>query len=203
MVLLCWEVSALYLDTAIEPWPDLYRNARVPLVQRTSYALREALRESLRESVPEQTCTTALVAHGANPGLVFHFMKYALLSLATNILGRTASPHERADWAALVETLGVKVIHITERDTQAAAAIRSSGEFVNTWLRALSTKPASPRSSVGVHTNARCHLMGAAIMAAEAVCSWRDREAPLWCGVGRQSPDHITASCSATLNQSR
>jgi homospermidine synthase len=37
------------------------------------------------------------------------------------------------DWARLAGTLGVKVIHIAERDTQTADQANKSGEFVNTW----------------------------------------------------------------------
>ena len=39
----------------------------------------------------------------------------------------------RGDWAHLAQRLGVKVIHIAERDTQVAAMPKEPGEFVNTW----------------------------------------------------------------------
>ena len=42
-------------------------------------------------------------------------------------------PSDRAGWAALAATLGVKAIHIAERDTQVADEPKRPGEFVNTW----------------------------------------------------------------------
>src|SRR5690606_25354852 len=39
----------------------------------------------------------------------------------------------RDGWAKLMMTLGVKVIHVAERDTQTAMQPKQVGEFVNTW----------------------------------------------------------------------
>ena len=76
---------------------------------------------------------TVVVTHGANPGLVSHFVKQALLDLGADAgLGATA-PATRAEWAALASRLGVKAIHIAERDTQVAMIPKEPGEFVNTW----------------------------------------------------------------------
>jgi homospermidine synthase len=36
-------------------------------------------------------------------------------------------------WAAIAQRLGIKVIHIAERDTQVSDASKQPGEFVNTW----------------------------------------------------------------------
>ena len=74
-----------------------------------------------------------MVAHGANPGLVSHFVKQALLNLAADTGVETAVPANRTGWGALAKSLGVKVIHIAERDTQVANIAKQRGEFVNTW----------------------------------------------------------------------
>jgi homospermidine synthase len=42
-------------------------------------------------------------------------------------------PQSRTEWAQLAQALGVKGVHITERDTQRAAVPRRTGEFVGTW----------------------------------------------------------------------
>ena len=48
--------------------------------------------------------------------------------------GRVASePKTKAEWGALAQKLGVKGIHIAERDTQRARTPKSRGVFVNTW----------------------------------------------------------------------
>ena len=79
LIELCQEIGALYLDTCIEPWPGGYTDPSLSMSQRTNYALRETARALRR---PGQGDPTALVAHGANPGMVSHFVKQALVNLA-------------------------------------------------------------------------------------------------------------------------
>ncbi len=75
-----------------------------------------------------------MVTHGANPGLVSHFVKQALVNIARDTGVDAAIPRDRAGWGALAYQLGVKVIHIAERDTQIAGLNpKRPGEFVNTW----------------------------------------------------------------------
>ena len=74
-----------------------------------------------------------MLTHGANPGLVSHLVKQALLNIASDTGVETAEPGTRADWAALAHKLGVKVIHIAERDTQVGERQKETNEFVNTW----------------------------------------------------------------------
>jgi len=129
LIELCRTKGALYLDTCIEPWPGGYTDPDLSPSLRSNYALREnAL--ALRAKSPGGP--TAVVTHGANPGLVQHFVKVALLDLAEEA-GLKAEPKTREQWAALAAELGVKVIHIAERDTQLARIPKSPGEFVNTW----------------------------------------------------------------------
>jgi homospermidine synthase len=64
---------------------------------------------------------------------VSHFVKQAMLNIAADTGHKIAAPTDRAQWAALGKTLGVKVIHIAERDTQVSAIPKVRGEFVNTW----------------------------------------------------------------------
>ena len=125
----CQRKGVPYLDTCIEPWPGGYTDPSLTPSRRSNYALREAAL-ALRKKYPKGP--TALITHGANPGLVSHFVKEALLNLA-EAMGRRADPKSRADWAALAQALGVKVIHIAERDTQFATLAKRQGEFVNTW----------------------------------------------------------------------
>src|SRR5436190_1273238 len=75
---------------------------------RSNYALREsalALRSRYSRG------PTAVLTHGANPGLVSHFVKQALSDVARGSRVNGANPAGRADWARLAERLGVKVIH--------------------------------------------------------------------------------------------
>jgi homospermidine synthase len=74
-----------------------------------------------------------VLTHGANPGLVSHLVKEALLDIARDTGRKAAVPSTREGWAGLARDLGVKVIHIAERDTQVASFPKKVGEFVNTW----------------------------------------------------------------------
>ncbi|HVY23529.1 MAG TPA: saccharopine dehydrogenase C-terminal domain-containing protein [Steroidobacteraceae bacterium] len=124
------EKGALYLDTCIEPWSGGYTDPSLSPAQRTNYALREAALKLRREL---GTGPTALLTHGANPGLVSHFVKQALLNVAADTGVQTSVPATREGWAMLAHQLGVKVMHIAERDTQVANTPKRVGEFVNTW----------------------------------------------------------------------
>ncbi len=130
LIKLAYEKGALYLDTCIEPWPGGYTDPNVSASQRSNYALREGAL-GIRRLHPNGP--TAVLTHGANPGLVSHLVKQALLNLASDLRVEAATPTSREEWAALAHRLGVKVIHIAERDTQVANVPKRQNEFVNTW----------------------------------------------------------------------
>jgi homospermidine synthase len=122
------------LDEHNEPWAGAYLDTSTPVNERTNYALREAalaLRRGAADPGP-----TVVLTHGANPGLVSYFVKQALVNLAHDnepqLLNGTL-PRRREDWARLAQHLGVRVIHIAERDTQICETHKQPGEFVNTW----------------------------------------------------------------------
>jgi homospermidine synthase len=124
------ERGALYIDTVVEPWAGFYFDAAVPNVQRTNYALRQAVRD---EAAANPGGPTAISCCGANPGMVSWFVKEALLKLAADTGADATPPATRLGWARLMQRLGVKGIHIAERDTQRSARPRPLGTFVNTW----------------------------------------------------------------------
>jgi homospermidine synthase len=130
LIELCQQKGALYLDTCIEPWPGGYTDPNLPPAARSNYALRESALALRRRYLGGPT---AILTHGANPGLVSHFVKQALIDLAQASGLGPSVPSGRADWALLAERLGLKVIHIAERDTQVARFPKEPGEFVNTW----------------------------------------------------------------------
>ncbi|RYJ01132.1 MAG: homospermidine synthase [Acetobacteraceae bacterium] len=128
LVELAGEAGALYLDTCVEPWAGGYTDPSLSPSQRSNYALRESALALKSGPGP-----TAVMTHGANPGLVSHLVKEALLNIAQDTGLAGPAPVDRAGWAALAQRLGVKVIHIAERDTQVAGRPKAVGEFVNTW----------------------------------------------------------------------
>lgn len=125
----CREIGVPYIDTVVEPWAGFYFDT-ADNASRTNYALRQAVRD---EKARSPGGSTAVSCCGANPGMVSWFVKEALLTLARDT-GRDATPPDsREGWARLMRDLGVKGVHIAERDTQARLSPRPRGVFVNTW----------------------------------------------------------------------
>ncbi len=126
------EQGALYLDTCIEPWAGGYTDRRLTPSQRSNYALRESGAGADRQ---QPHGPTAVTAHGANPGLVSHFVKQALLDIARDT-GEAAACRapSREDWAALAQRAGRQGDpHRRARHADGGAATKRKGEFVNTW----------------------------------------------------------------------
>jgi homospermidine synthase len=129
---LCRELGALYIDTVVEPWPGFYFDRSAHPEARTNNALRATVRD---EKAKNPGGTTAVSCCGANPGMVSWFVKQALLDLAADTGRRVATPAaaDQAGWARLMRDLGVKGIHIAERDTQRSRQPKPPNVFVNTW----------------------------------------------------------------------
>lgn len=107
--------NVLYIDTVVEPWAGGYDDARLSVSERSNYAQREKVLKLKKEIPSGATCISC---HGANPGLVSHFVKQALLNIAKDTGEDHTTPSTRAEWASLARRLGIKVIHIAERDFQ-------------------------------------------------------------------------------------
>jgi homospermidine synthase len=130
IIKLAHETNSLCIDTVNEPWPGFYYNTKIDNADRTNYAVREALL-ALRRKL--KTGPTAVSCCGANPGMVSWFVKQALLDMARDMKIATKEPTTREAWALLMKKLGVKGIHIAERDTQRAKNPKPLDVFVNTW----------------------------------------------------------------------
>jgi homospermidine synthase len=130
LVRLCQEIGALYIDTCIEPWPGGYYDASLSLAERTNYTLRE---HALKLKDKFRNGTTAILAHGANPGIISHFLKQALLNIAEDTGLERAVPSNQEEWSGLARDLGVKTIHVSEYDSQVSRDAKQIGRFENTW----------------------------------------------------------------------
>lgn len=130
LIELCRELDVLYIDTVVEPWAGFYFDPSQSTAARSNYMLRESILEARRRLGPG---VTAVSCCGANPGMVSWFVKQALLDIAKATGQQAAEPRSRSDWGRLMQGLGVKGIHIAERDTQRARLPKPLGVFVNTW----------------------------------------------------------------------
>jgi homospermidine synthase len=137
----CHDRGLLYINTSVEVWDPYAGAENKHPTERTLHWRHVRLRrmiETWSEPGP-----TAVVEHGANPGLISHFTKHALLEIADRALAEKKFPEPQAEKIAthakarefnhLAHQLGVKVIHCSERDTQITNQPKEVNEFVNTW----------------------------------------------------------------------
>lgn len=135
----CHNHNVLYVNTSIEVW-DLEELKGQHFTGLTLYARHMNLRKM--PDLNSKNGPTAVLDHGANPGLVSHFARLGLKDIAQKILQEKPQDPRRADlekalsdenFARLGELTGTKVIHISERDTQIISDPKKTNEFVNTW----------------------------------------------------------------------
>lgn len=166
------DLGILYIDTVVEPWPGLYYDRSRSNADRTNYFLRE---EMLALARRRRGAATAVSCCGANPGMVSWFVKDALLRLAAD-LGLAAAPADRQGWARLMRDLGVKGVHVAERDTQVSRRRRPAGVFINTWSVDGFLSEGFQPAELGWGTHEKHLPPGASGHAAGAQCGiWLDR----------------------------
>ena len=129
--------GVIYLNTSVEEWDPYSAGAARNPTERTLYWRHMKLRKLTNTWGGKGP--TAIVEHGANPGLVSHLTKKALFDIATKAIkdGKDGAgvkeAYESENFPSLAHKLGVKVIHIAERDTQVTDKPKQVNEFVNTW----------------------------------------------------------------------
>ena len=129
--------GVIYLNTSVEEWDPYSAGAARNPTERTLYWRHMKLRKLTNTWGGKGP--TAIVEHGANPGLVSHLTKKALFDIATKAIkdGKDGAgvkeAYESENFPSLAHKLGVKVIHVAERDTQISDKPKQLNEFVNTW----------------------------------------------------------------------
>ncbi len=149
----CHDHDVLYINTSLEVWDSHGEMQTKTPFEKSLYWRQMKLRDFSRDW---KDAPTAIIDHGANPGLISHFVKQGLLDIAARViadkkfnpkdeeeLGRYA---EKKNFPELARKLGIKVIHCSERDTQITNRPKEVNEFVGTWsiegLREEGTAPA-------------------------------------------------------------
>ncbi len=137
----CHQHGVLYINTSVEEWDPYTNNHLNTPTTRTLYHRHMRLRRHI-QSWQKSKAATAVLDHGANPGLVSHFVKQALQDISLAILEKGVEPTRQhalekalgdAAFPQMACLTGTKVIHISERDSQIINRPKEVGEFVNTW----------------------------------------------------------------------
>jgi len=149
----CHDHDVLYVNTSVEVWDSAGEIFTKTPFEKSLYWRQMKLREMSKDW---KDATTAVVDHGANPGLISHFVKQGLIDIANKLIddgkakGKDKEELEEyiknRKFNLLGQKLGVKVIHCSERDTQITNKPKEVDEFVGTWsiegLREEGTAPA-------------------------------------------------------------
>jgi homospermidine synthase len=152
MLAWCAEHDVRYLNTSLEEWDPYGDIENKSPYERSLYSRQMQIRQLKgRLASGAGLSPTAVIDHGANPGLVSHFTKRALLEIAATMLKEglpaatginrrafeklivAAESQAEGAFARLSQATGTKVIHIAERDTQVSSRPKAVDEFVNTW----------------------------------------------------------------------
>ena len=149
----CHNHHVLYANTSVEEWDSL-AGIHTKSPQQKSLYFRQMQLKKLTKNWTNGT--SAVVDHGANPGLISHFVKQGLVDIAAKCVKQNKVSSkvkekiqqyvQNKEFAKLAQQLGVKVIHCSERDTQITNRPKEVDEFVGTWsiegLREEGTAPA-------------------------------------------------------------
>jgi homospermidine synthase len=149
----CHDHNVLYVNTSVEVWDSVVGLFKDSPFEKSLYWRQMKLLELSKDW---KNATTAIVDHGANPGLISHFVKQGLIDIADKLIAdKKAVGQDRESledyinnrkFDLLAQKLCVKVIHCSERDTQVTNRPKEVDEFVGTWsvegLREEGTAPA-------------------------------------------------------------
>ena len=93
LLVVCQKLGVLYFDTSAEQWPGFSSDPSVPIAERTSYFRTTGKIHELKRMYTSGA--TAVVNHGANPGLISHLIKEALLNIARDTNRPTDIPKNK------------------------------------------------------------------------------------------------------------
>ena len=141
MVTWCHDNQVLYVNTSVEEWDPYANIEKAAPIEKSLYYKQMQIRKATSKWISGST--TAVLDHGANPGLISHFTKQGLIDIAKKAIHDNHSSKKRKKtyehlirdekFSHLAMALGVKTIHISERDTQITNKPKEVDEFVGTW----------------------------------------------------------------------
>lgn len=134
----CKNHDVRYVNTSVEVWNPF---SDYSSEQSTLYHRQMEIRDATK-SWPKGSTPTAVLDHGANPGLISSIAKQGILDIAKQLLTTLPSTTRKEqitkaladrDFSKLAFLINLKTIHISEKDTQVTLKHKKEDEFVNTW----------------------------------------------------------------------
>lgn len=137
----CRDNGVRYINTSTELWDPYSAGPDAHPTTKTLYWRHMNLRRMTAKWKGKGA--TAVIEHGANPGLISHFVKQGLIDIGQSLIADKKVKAKAAEnitelirtrqFNLLSQAVGVKVIHCSERDTQITNLPKQVDEFVNTW----------------------------------------------------------------------
>lgn len=122
----CNETKASYVNSAIGIWDDVDK----VVGPFQNYSIKHFHDQLITRNKELDPTNNFIICHGMNPGVVSYMAKCGLLRIKKD-KGLPSSPSP--SYAELASTLGIRTIHISEKDTQISSIPRNYGEYCNTW----------------------------------------------------------------------
>jgi homospermidine synthase len=138
LLIWCKANGVLYVNSSVELWDPFITNSPE---KKTLYHRHMEIREATKKWKLEES-PTAVLDHGANPGLISSIAKQGIIDIARQIDRKTQQSPKKDELKAnlslhnfpeLARLIGLKTIHISEKDSQETPIHKKSNEFVNTW----------------------------------------------------------------------
>lgn len=134
----CNNQEVKYINTSLEIWdtPTIKRSINDITLNKAHDNVRKFMQSKQYQNSSKQT---VILEHGANPGLVSHLVKKALIDLSQHLETKQLLPTdskeylEKQNFPYLAYSLGIKVIHVSEKDSQIISRPKRPDEFINTW----------------------------------------------------------------------
>jgi homospermidine synthase len=123
MYRLCSEFGISYTNSAVEVWNE---EPTFKDIDYTFYSRIKSIEEADRKNKIKKN--NFIISLGCNPGNVNIWTLYALEHINKKTTNYKFNSH-----AELAQKMGLKVVHISERDSQITSNPKKIGEYVNTW----------------------------------------------------------------------
>ncbi len=128
MINWCHTHHVLYVNAAIEAWNKNPDWGQISLREMRNRLLLDT------KQWKNKKAASALVEHGANPGLISHFVKRGIADMARAYkIPQAEALIKKKKFAELAFALDIRAIHVSERDSQVPQFEKKDEEFVNTW----------------------------------------------------------------------
>ena len=127
----CHRSGCLYINTSMENWafPNAGHIDPKSLSKRALCSRVHAGEKMFGHRGPTMMCD-----HGMNPGLISHFTMKGIVDMAKHLNHDKALAYvAERKFAEAARALDIRVIHVTEFDTQVTNEPRPAGVFWNTW----------------------------------------------------------------------